>query len=214
MTTARPQAVRTKLALLLTVLALAGCRDATTTYRIDGARGEFCVPHSVDITPPRPGQNDMVHGSFALRGPCSENREECSTANGLVSLAVMDQSSFAGRRFMDFPAHTYIPEIAGSQIDQAQRLDATLLAIPDPAEMRAWFIWHQAGLPHPTVEGEDELMATCSFSSVHQSYFCDRRLRGPDYIGEYTFMAGERLPTSFASRDKYVLGEIERLRCE
>ncbi|AWH38853.1 hypothetical protein C1929_19755 [Stenotrophomonas sp. ZAC14D1_NAIMI4_6] len=214
MTIARLQVARTRLSLLLTVFFLAGCGDSTTTYRIDGARGGFCVPHSLDITPPRPGQRDVVHGSFALRGRCRDGGEGCNGAHGLVSFAVMDQSNFVGRRFVDFPADAYIPEIAESRIEQAQRLDATVLAIPDPGEKRAWFIWRQVGLPHPTVEGEDELMAACSFAALHQSYSCDRRLRGPDYTVVYSFMEGKRLPTSFESQDKHVVDEIERLRCE
>ncbi|GAB3050090.1 hypothetical protein [Stenotrophomonas tumulicola] len=199
---------------MLTAVALAGCGDSTTMYRIDGARGDFCVPHSVDITPSRPGQSDVVHGGFALRGRCREGGDGCSGADGLISLAVMDQSDFGGWRFVDFRADAYIAKIAVSRIDQAQRLDATVLAIPDPSEDGAWFIWRQGDSPRQAVEGEDELMAACSFAAVHRGYICNRRLRGPDYAVVYSFMAGERLPTSFASQDKRVLDEIEWLRCE
>ncbi|WMJ69210.1 hypothetical protein [Stenotrophomonas sp. 24(2023)] len=210
---ARSRAASTRLAVLLTAGVLAGCSD-TTTYRIQGAGGDFCVPDAVDITPPSPGQGDVVHGGFALSGRCREGGEGCSGADGLISLAVMDLREFRGWRFVDFPADAYIPDVAVSRIDQAQRLDAAMLAIPDPGEKDAWFIWRQVGVPHPAVGGEDELMARCSFAPMHQSYFCDRRLRGPGYMVEYSFKAGKRLPTSFASHDQQVLDEIERLRCD
>ena len=214
MTIARPKAAATALAALLTAAVLAGCGDGSTRYRIDGAHGLFCVPDAINISLAAATVDGAVDGSFAITSHCREHGDACIDPDVLISSAVYSKRSFSGRRFVDFGPGAYIHDIAVSRSGEAQRLDDGLLAIPDPGERDAWFIWRQHGRPHAAVEGDDELMASCSFAPMHQRYSCQRMLRGPDYTANYAYMAENHLPTSFASRDKRVLEIIDGLRCE
>lgn len=213
MTTAHSRVVAIKGIGLVAATLLSGCGASLVTYRIDGATTEFCVPHSVDVTPARPGQSDSVSGGFAINGCWNSGGSACKGPESLVSLAVIDKASFTGRRLADFSSDAHVREVAVKGKSRAKPVAKDLVAIPDSLDTKKWFVWRVANSDQPSVASDDELMTTCSSKNGVAGYFCDRRIVGPDYSVTYSFFTGSDLPTSFEPLDERVISDIEDLRC-
>lgn len=213
MTTAQSQAVATKGMGLAAAMLLCGCSASVITYRIDGAETEFCVPHAVDVTPARPGKGRVIAGGFAVNGCWNAGEAACKGPESLVSLAVVDKASFAGRRFIDFSSDAHVREVAVKEKARAMVVANNLLAVPDSVDTKKWFVWRVVEMDHATVTNDDELMATCTIKNGFDGYFCDRKIVGPDYSVSYSFFASGGLPASFESLDKRVISDVEGLRC-
>lgn len=213
MTTAQSQAVAIKGIGLAAAMLLCGCSASVITYRIDGAKTEFCVPYALDVTPARPGNGKVITGGFAINGCWNAGEAACIGSESLVSLAVVDKASFAGRRFVDFPSDTHVREVAVKEKERAKAIASNLLAVPDSVDTKKWFVWRVVETGHAAVVGDDELMATCAVKDGFDGYFCDRRIIGPDYSVGYSFFVNGGLPASFESLDKQVISDVEGLRC-
>lgn len=213
MTTAQSQAAATKRVAFAAVTLLCGCSASSITYRLDGASTEFCVPRSVDVTPARPGQRSVITGGFAINGCWNSVEKACEGPENLVSLAVVDKASFAGRRLMDFSSDAHVRLVASTERSRAKAVANNLLAVPDSADSKKWFIWRVVEPKQTSAADDDELMATCARKNGVAEYFCDRRIAGPDYSVSYSFVAGESLPVSFESLDERVIDSVEGMRC-
>ncbi|WP_282295176.1 hypothetical protein [Stenotrophomonas sp. PS02289] len=213
MTTAHYQAAATRLACVLLALFLSGCGDSVTRYRIDGAFEDFCVPRSIDSTPTRPGTDAQVRGGFTLSGCWNASGEACKGPKTMTSLAVVSKNDYSGWRFGDFGDGAHIKNVAISQSANAKNLANNLIAIPERAGSKTWFIWQLMDTPHTAVRENDQLMAVCEALDEYQGYSCDRRILGPDYTLIYSYFSSNTLPTSFVPLDAQVLSSVETLRC-
>lgn len=213
MTTARSQVAATNVATLIAAILLSGCNASLVTYRIDGAKTEFCVPHSIDVTPARPGQRDIVTGGFAINGCWNSDGNVCKGLENLVSMAVVERAIFTGRRLADFSSDAHVRGVAVQERARAKPIASNLLAVPDSVDAKKWFVWRVLDSNQTSVVNDDELMATCSLKNGVPGYFCDRGIVSPDYSVTYSFFVGSDLPTSFEPLDNLVLSGIEELRC-
>lgn len=213
MTTVQSQAVATKGIGLVAAVLLCGCSDSVIAYHIDGAETEFCVPHAVDVTPARPGKGEVIAGGFAINGCWNSGEAACRGPESLVSLAVVEKASFAGRRLVDFSSDAHVREVAIKEKARAKTVANNLMAVPDSVDTKKWFVWHVVEMGQATVADDDELMATCAVKDGFAGYFCDRKIVGPDYSVGYSFFASGGLPTSFEPLDKRIISDVEGLRC-
>lgn len=211
----RNQLVPIKMAVFMAAMLLAGCGDSTTTYRFEGAQGDFCVPGSVDVTLPGPGSGNVVQGGFALGGCWNRQGKACMGPQSLLSMAVGSRKDHHGWRFADFGPGAYIADFAIKEEASAMVLSADMMAILDAPnrDYRNWYVWRMDATPHTGMRADDQLMAVCSEARGYRGYFCHRIMPGPDYKVGYSYFAREKLPTSFDALDAEIISTAEALRC-
>lgn len=103
MTIALNRVAGTRFLVCVAAVLGSGCVDSPTSYRVEGAKTDFCVPGTLDATPSRRGHEDPVVGGFTLHGCYSAHSEACIGPDNLISAAVVAKSHFPGRRFGDLP---------------------------------------------------------------------------------------------------------------
>lgn len=211
----RNQLVPIKMAVFMAAMLLAGCGDSTTTYRFEGAQGDFCVPGSVDVTLPGPGSGNVVQGGFALGGCWNRQGKACMGPQSLLSMAVGSRKDHHGWRFADFGPGAYIADFAIKEEASAMVLSADMMAILDAPnrDYRNWYVWRMDATPHTGMRADDQLMVVCSEARGYRGYFCHRIMLGPDYKVGYSYFAREKLPTSFDALDAEIISTAEALRC-
>lgn len=214
MTTVQSQAAAINVvSFAAAALLLSGCGKSFTTYHIDGATTEFCVPSSIDVTPWRPGSRNLVKGGFAVNGCWNSDGDECQGSEKIVSMAVLAKASSAGRRLADFSSDAHVRVVAEERGEQAKTLANSILAVPDVVDNGKWFIWRVFDSGQLLVADDDELLATCAPKGGFPGFFCDRTIAGPDYSVTYSFFAGTNLPDSFELLDSSVFVGIANIRC-
>lgn len=214
MTTAQPQAVRTKGLILIAVMPLLGCvASSKSVYRVDGAVTDFCVPLAIDVTPARPDEGKVIMGGFTINGCWRSEWGQCVGPESLIALSVSDKESFVGRRYEDFPSDAHVGTTANQERKHAKLLDDKLIAIPDSADAQKWFVWSVVDTREQTMADDDELEVTCIEKSDADGYFCDRKVAGRDYLLGYSFFSQNEMPTTFKLLDRQVVEDIEKLRC-
>jgi hypothetical protein len=214
MTTVRIPVPAMRLVFLTALVFLAGCGESVTSYRIEGAKGDFCVSDSLDATPARPRSDTAYTGGFTLNGCWGSDGVACKGPESVVSMAVVPQKYHSGWRFFDFGSGAHFSDVAVSHGAHARVLADNLIAIPERPGTETWYIWRLVEMPHTGVRGNDELMSVCDASPEHGGYSCDRRVTGPDYAVIYSYIASGNLPTTFDALDKRILGDVETLRCK
>lgn len=187
-----------------------GCVDSPTSYRVDGAKTDFCIPRDLDATPSRRGHQEPVAGGFTLHGCYSTHGEACIGPDNLISVAVVAKSYFPGRRFGDLPQGSHLRTSAIEGWQEAKMLEKGLLAIPDRGDKSHIFVWRSSARGATQPMDDDELMASCDTLG---SVSCSRVLHGEDFGVTYSFFTEKEIPGDFGSLDKQVLNEIERMRC-
>lgn len=214
MTTAQAQAARTKALILIVALPLLGCAASSkSAYSVDGATTDFCVPRTVDVTPARPNQGEVIRGGVTMNGCWRSERGECVGPENLIAISVTDKGSFVGRKFEDFPSDAHVGTTANQERRKAKSLADKLIAIPDSADAQKWFVWNVVEVHETKMAGNDELEVTCVENADVGGYLCDRKVVGDDYLLGYSFVSQNELPTTFNLLDRLVVAEIEKLRC-
>jgi len=214
MTTAQNQVVAIKGLLLTAAMFLFGCGASTkSTYRIDGAATDFCVPSAIDVTPTRPDERDVILGGFAINGCWKSDQDACIGSQELITLSVTGKASFIGRRFGNFPSDSHVKEVANEGKTIAEPIGKHLIVIPDSVDAKKRFVWSVVDIHKSTMSDDDELMAVCAQKSEAEGYFCDRKIVESDYLVGYSFFAGREIPTTIELLDKQVIEGVESLRC-
>lgn len=215
MTTAQAQAARTKALMLMVALPLIGCAASSkSVYSIDGATTNFCVPRTVDVTPARPNQGEVIRGGVTINGCWRSERGECVGPENLISFSVTDKGSFLGRKFRDFPSDAHVGMAANQERRGAKPLSDKLIAIPDSADAQKWFVWRVVEVHEAEMAADDELEVTCVEKADVGGYLCDRKVAGEDYLLGYSFASQSGFPTTFNLLDRLVVAEVEKFRCQ
>lgn len=210
MTIARNRVAATRFFVCVVAALGSGCVDSPTSYRVDGAKTDFCIPGDLDATPSRRGHEDPVAGGFTLHGCYSSHSEACIGPGNLISVAVVAKSYFPGRRFGDLPQGSHLRTSAIEGWQDAKMLEKGLLAVPEGGDKSHIFVWRSSARGATQPMDDDELMASCDTLG---SVSCNRVLHGDDFGVTYSFFTDNEIPGDFGSLDKQVLNEIERMRC-
>ena len=198
----------------MTALPLLGCAASSkSVYAIDGATTDFCIPQTVDVTPARVNQGEVIQGGFTLNGCWRNERAECVGPKKLIALSVTDKASFLGRKFRDFPGDAHVGTTANLERRGATPLGDKLIAIPDSADAQKWFVWNVVEVHEEKMAADDELEVTCVEKADVGGYLCDRKVAGKDYLLGYSFVSQNELPITFNLLDSLVVAEIEKFRC-
>lgn len=213
MTTAQVQVARTSSFISVALLLiLIGCAQPSSTYQIEGAAGQFCVPRAVDATPARADVAEIIAGGFTLNGCWNSKNGNCVGPPPVISLFVSDKPSFVGRRYEDFPSDAHIRIVAQRKRNAALGLQGHLIAITDTSDEHKFYIWHVENEHLDKMSFDDELKATCVQKSSDSGYFCDRSVVGKDYVVGYSFYSND-IPTAFEEIDRILLRRVEEMRC-
>lgn len=209
MTIALNRVAATRFLVCVAAVLGSGCVDSPTSYRVEGAKTDFCVPSDLDATSRR-GHEDPVVGGFTLHGCYSAHSEACIGPDNLVSIAVVAKSYFPGRRFGDLPEGSHLRTSAIEGWQEAKMLEKGLLAVPDDGDKSHFFVWRPSARAATEPLDDDELMASCDTLG---NVSCSRVLHGDDFAVTYSFVTEKEFPNDFGSLDKQVMNEVERMRC-
>lgn len=210
MTIALNRVAATRFLVCVVAVLGSGCVDSPTSYRVEGAKTDFCVPSDLDATPSRRSNEDPVVGGFTLHGCYSTHSEACIGPDNLIAVAVVAKSHFPGRRFGDLPQGSHLRTSAIEGWQEAKMLAKGLLAVPDGGDKSHFFVWRPSARATTQPLDDDELMASCDTLG---NVSCSRVLHGDDFAVTYSFVTEKEVPNDFSSLDKQVLSEVERMRC-
>ncbi len=210
MTIALNRVAGTRFLVCVAAVLGSGCVDSPTSYRVEGAKTDFCVPGTLDATPSRRGHEDPVVGGFTLHGCYSAHSEACIGPDNLISAAVVAKSHFPGRRFGDLPQGSHLRTSAIEGWQGAKTLEKGLLAVPDGGDKGHFFVWRPSARTATQPSDDDELMASCDTLG---NVSCSRVIHGDDFAVTYSFVTEKEVPNDFSSLDRQVLNEVERMRC-
>lgn len=211
---------------------LIGCGQEYRLHEVDGVDVKFCVPdvYVVPNIPWMPPDPVGVPKGFAFGG-CWRGDfvapPECVLPNVVQGGVVEPLSSYASERWQDLDSDSPYKSIATTGDSLIEGQDSGTIVIVSNARVDwRWYVWRKAKplavgeMPH--LEADDELIATCQITEValpskgetRKTNFCDRYVRGKEYVLKYTFESSERTPHQIEKLDTKVITQIDRWRCE